>query len=93
MTQQTHDMTDLQRTLIEQLGEQCVSLDAGVLDAHAGDWSDAEKRRPELVLMPRTPNEVAKALGVLSKLRQKVVVQGGLTGLAGGATPQAGEVA
>ncbi|MFM0091820.1 FAD-binding oxidoreductase [Paraburkholderia sediminicola] len=86
-------MTDLQRTLIEQLGEQCVSLDAGVLDAHAGDWSDAEKRRPELVLMPRTPNEVAKALGVLSKLRQKVVVQGGLTGLAGGATPQAGEVA
>jgi len=93
MTQQTNDMTDLQRTLIEQLGEQCVSLDAGVLDAHAGDWSEAEKRRPELVLMPRTPDEVAKALGVLSKLRQKVVVQGGLTGLAGGATPQAGEVA
>ncbi|MFP3566233.1 hypothetical protein [Paraburkholderia sp. SIMBA_030] len=74
MTQQTHDMTDLQRTLIEQLGEQCVSLDAGVLDAHAGDWSDVEKRRPQLVLMPRTPDEAAKALGVLSKLRQKVVV-------------------
>ncbi|MGF6771921.1 FAD/FMN-containing dehydrogenase [Paraburkholderia sp. GAS199] len=86
-------MTSLQQTLIEQLGEQCVSFDAGVLDAHAGDWSDAEKRRPQLVLMPRTPEEVAEALGVLSTLRQKVVVQGGLTGLAGGATPQAGEVA
>ncbi|MEZ2311700.1 FAD-binding oxidoreductase [Paraburkholderia sp. RCC_158] len=93
MTQHNHDLTDLQRTVIEQLGEQCASLDAGVLDAHAGDWSDAEKRRPQLVLMPRAPAEVAKALGVLSKLRQKVVVQGGLTGLAGGATPQAGEVA
>lgn len=86
-------MTDLQRTLIEQLGDQCVSLDPGVLDAHAGDWSDAAKHRPLLVLTPRTPADVARALGVLSTLKQKVVVQGGLTGLAGGATPQAGEVA
>jgi FAD/FMN-containing dehydrogenase len=92
MTMQTDDMTNLQRMLIEQLGEQCVSLDASVLDAHAGDWSDAARHRPQMVLMPRTPDDVAKALGVLATLRQKVVVQGGLTGLAGGATPQAGEV-
>jgi hypothetical protein len=35
MSQQIHDTTDLRQTLIEQLGKQCVSLDAGVLDAHA----------------------------------------------------------
>lgn len=86
-------MTDLQQTLIEQLGDQCVSFDAGVLEAHAGDWSDAPRCSAQLVLTPRTPADVARALGLLSRLKQKVVVQGGLTGLAGGATPQAGEVA
>jgi len=35
--------------------------------------------------------ENASALRVLANHRQPVVVQGGLTGLAGGATPQAGE--
>ncbi|PQV54614.1 FAD/FMN-containing dehydrogenase [Paraburkholderia sp. BL21I4N1] len=93
MTRHIDYMTDLQQALVEQLGDQCVSLDPGVLDAHAGDWSDTEKRRPPLVLTPRAPDEVARALGVLSALRQKVVVQGGLTGLAGGATPRDGEVA
>ncbi|WP_406869849.1 FAD-binding oxidoreductase [Paraburkholderia fungorum] len=93
MSTQTYDMTGLQQTLRERLGAHCVSVDEGVLDAHACDWSDAEKRRPQLVVMPRTPDEAAKALGMLSKLGQKVVVQGGLTGLAGGATPQANEVA
>ncbi|WP_345816118.1 FAD-binding oxidoreductase [Paraburkholderia sp. PREW-6R] len=86
-------MTDLQHSLIAQLGDSCVSIDAGNLEAHAGDWSDAPRHRPSILLTPRTPADVAHALGVLTKLRQKVVVQGGLTGLAGGATPQPGEVA
>jgi H+/Cl- antiporter ClcA len=46
MTTQAHDMTDLQRTLREQLGAQCVSIDEGVLDAHASDWSDAQPGTP-----------------------------------------------
>ncbi|MFM0192869.1 FAD-binding oxidoreductase [Paraburkholderia strydomiana] len=83
----------LQLSLVETLGADCVSLDASVADAHAGDWSDAPRVRPRMTLFPRTPADVASALRVLAEHRQPVVVQGGLTGLAGGATPQAGEVA
>ncbi|SKD04286.1 FAD/FMN-containing dehydrogenase [Burkholderia sp. CF099] len=83
----------LHLALVEALSADCVSLDASVADAHAGDWSDAPRVRPRMTLLPRTPEDVARALLVLAKHRQAVVVQGGLTGLAGGATPQAGEVA
>lgn len=87
------DTDALHLALVETLGADCVSLDAAVADAHAGDWSDAPRLRPRMTLLPRTPEDVARALRVLAKHRQAVVVQGGLTGLAGGATPQADEVA
>ena len=88
-----HDTDALYIALVETLGADCVSLDAAVAEAHAGDWSDAPRVRPRMTLLPRTPEDVARALRVLGEHRQAVVVQGGLTGLAGGATPQAGEVA
>lgn len=61
--------------------------------AHAGDWSEAERTVPPLVIYPRTPQQVARALQACTRHGQPVVVQGGLTGLAGGATPAGGEVA
>lgn len=61
--------------------------------AHAGDWSEAERTVPPLVLYPRTPQQVARVLQACTRHGQPVVVQGGLTGLAGGATPAGGEVA
>lgn len=88
-----HDTDALYLELAETLGTDCVSLDASVAEAHAGDWSDAPHVRPRMTLLPRTPEDVARALRVLGKHQQPVVVQGGLTGLAGGATPQGGEVA
>lgn len=87
------DTDALHLALVETLGEDCVSVDTSVADAHAGDWSDAPRMRPWMTLLPRTPEDVARALRVLAQHQQAVVVQGGLTGLAGGATPQAGEVA
>ena len=84
---------ELRAALVSLLGEKGVSLDAGVAQAHAGDWSDTARQPPALVLFPETPQQVAQALGILARFRQPVVVQGGLTGLAGGATPQPGEVA
>ncbi|CAM2194017.1 FAD linked oxidase domain protein [Paraburkholderia kururiensis] len=87
------DTDALHLALVEALGADCVSLDAAVAEAHAGDWSDAPHVRPRMTLLPRTPEDIARTLRVLSKHRQAVVVQGGLTGLAGGATPQSGEVA
>ena len=86
-------LSELRAALVSRLGEGGVSLDAGVAQAHAGDWSDAAREPPPMVLFPKTPQQVAQALAILAGFRQRVVVQGGLTGLAGGATPQPGEVA
>jgi len=51
----------LHNALVEALGEDCVSLDASVAEAHAGDWSDAPRQRPLMTLLPRTPEDVARA--------------------------------
>lgn len=79
--------------LVDTLGADCVFVDPSQTSAHAGDWSDVPKMAPSLVVAPREPAQVARALAILSEAGQRVVVQGGLTGLAGGSTPRAGEVA
>ncbi len=86
-------LQELHDALASALGVNGVTSDAGVAQAHSGDWSEAARHAPGLVVRPRTPEQVALALRVLSRFQQRVVVQGGLTGLAGGATPQPGEVA
>lgn len=77
--------------LIEQLG-------TGVVEAEPtderffGDWSDAPRCRPCAVVRPRSTEEVATVLRVCHAHGQSVVTQGGLTGLAGGATPRSSDV-
>ncbi len=56
------------------------------------DFSHENACVPLAVLRPRTTEEVAAILRACDGARQRVVVQGGLTGLAGGATPQTGEL-
>ncbi|KGB90070.1 FAD binding domain protein [Burkholderia multivorans] len=75
------------------LGDTSVVLDASVASAHAGDWSEATRCTPGIVVFPRTPQQVAATLEICSCFNRRVVVQGGLTGLAGGATPREGEIA
>lgn len=57
------------------------------------DWSGMPSETPIALLKPRKPEEVAAALRICSAHGQPVCVQGGLTGLAGGANPERGEVA
>ncbi|HEX6121235.1 MAG TPA: FAD-binding oxidoreductase [Dongiaceae bacterium] len=76
---------------LKVLGEM-VSIETDVLDKHACDWSGVNPRRPLAVLRPRTVQEVSTALRTCNDANIAVVPQGGLTGLAGGATPQAGQV-
>ncbi len=57
------------------------------------DASKAAEGLPAVLVMPRTTEEVAAVLAICSQLALPVVVQGGMTGLAGGASPQPGEVA
>ncbi|WP_295548451.1 FAD-binding oxidoreductase [uncultured Pseudacidovorax sp.] len=56
------------------------------------DWSGAPSVMPLAVLLPRTPQAVARALRACHLHATPIAVQGGLTGLAGGANPQGGEV-
>ena len=56
------------------------------------DFSHENACVPRAVVKPRTTDDVATTLRLCNAARQRVVVQGGLTGLAGGATPQPGEI-
>lgn len=87
------DWLPLRHALTEALGPDGVSVEPGHLQAHAQDWSGVPACASGLLLRPRTPQAVAAALALCSQYRQAVVVQGGMTGLAGGATPLPGEVA
>ena len=77
--------------LLSALGEM-VSTESDLLDKHACDWSNVNRQRPRAVLRPRTVAEVSSALKLCHAHGIAVVPQGGLTGLAGGATPRAGQV-
>ena len=57
------------------------------------DWSAEPPGVPLAVVRPATTEEVAAILSLCSECGQSVVVQGGLSGLCGGANPQNGEVA
>lgn len=61
--------------------------------AARSDWSGMGAEEPLAVIRPRSPEELAAALGQLGRLRQTVVPQGGMTGLAGGANPRRKDVA
>jgi FAD/FMN-containing dehydrogenase len=82
---------DLLNSALNALGE-IVSTEPDVLEKHACDWSNVDRQRPLAVLRPRSVAEVAAALRACHAAGIAVVPQGGLTGLAGGATPQANQV-
>lgn len=76
---------------LNALGE-IVSTAPDVLEQHACDWSNVNRQRPLAVLRPRSVAEVSESLRACHAVGIAVVPQGGLTGLAGGATPQADQV-
>ena len=80
-------------TLSRALGEDAVLSGPEVSDKYAVDVSGENPHKPVAVVLPRSTADVATILRHCSDARQPVVVQGGLTGLAGGATPQPGELA
>ena len=79
--------------LLELLPAGSVLTGADVGDRHASDWTRRNPLRPLAVVRPASTEEVSLTLRTCHALRQPVVVQGGLTGLAGGATPRQGEIA
>ncbi len=81
-------------TLLDQL-DSAISVHTGeqIAEKHAVDWTFVNHCTPDAVLRPKTTEQVSQILRHCHQHAQPVVVQGGLTGLAGGATPGSGEVA
>ena len=86
-------MSSLLPQLEEIVGPQGLITDAGSEPRYHGDWSTQPKSAPLAIVRPASTEEVAKILALCHQVNQSVVVQGGMTGLSGGATPTGGEIA
>ncbi len=75
------------------IGAANVISDAEALSARAADWTGWSEAAPALLLKPADTEGVGKCLALCTERGQKVVVQGGLTGLAGGASCRKDEIA
>lgn len=74
------------------LGADQVWLGEAIDPRYTHDWSTTAGRRPRALVRPRSTAEVSAALRACWERGQSVATQGGLTGLAGGAVPGAGDV-
>src|SRR5512143_2207149 len=83
---------EILETLRRALGPEQVQGGAEAGPRYHVDFSHENACVPLAVLRPRTTGDVAAVLRACTAARQPVVVQGGLTGLAGGATPRQGEL-
>jgi D-lactate dehydrogenase (cytochrome) len=78
--------------LRELLGDGAVSTSEAVLDLHAGDLSYHPRRAPDVVVLPATTAEVARALTWANERRVPVVAFGAGTSLEGHVIPVRGGV-
>jgi FAD/FMN-containing dehydrogenase len=79
--------------LRETLGPAAVLLGADVPERNCNDWSTQPPQSPLAVVRPQNAAGVSAALRACQTAGLPVVPQGGLTGLCGGARPEAGWVA
>ncbi|KLK92417.1 hypothetical protein AA309_14460 [Microvirga vignae] len=85
-------MSNVLEALVAALGPQ-VRLGADIPGRNHTDASGLQPVAPQALILPQSTEDVATALRICHEHGQSVVTQGGLTGLAGGAHPQSGEVA
>jgi len=86
-------MKDIVARLAELLEPTAVVTGAEVGDKYSVDYTGENPQRPIAVVRPKTTEELALIMRECNAAAQPVVIQGGLTGLSGGATPRAGEIA
>jgi FAD/FMN-containing dehydrogenase len=86
-------MQDLLEKLAEALDPKALCLGEDISEKYHADWSGADPCAPPVLLKPKTTAELSRIMALCFAHDQPVVIQGGLTGLAGGATPLSGELA
>ena len=74
------------------LGEEYVFVDAETLDFFSRDETEKLQFTPEVVVKPRTPEEIAAILKICNQYLLPVTPRGAGTGLSGGALPHLGGV-
>ncbi|WP_293857692.1 FAD-binding oxidoreductase [uncultured Alsobacter sp.] len=79
--------------LLAILGPDVVKTGADIPQRNFADQVGLPPQSPAALVLPRSTEQVSKALEICHAHKQAVVTQGGLTGLAGGAHPGEGEVA
>lgn len=83
----------VRQALLDSLGEDVVQFGEQIAHRRNADWSGVPAAQPLALLRPRTTQQVSQALAICHQYRQPVVVQGGLSGLAGGACTQERDIA
>jgi FAD/FMN-containing dehydrogenase len=78
--------------LTTAFGENTVLSGHAIGERYLTDWSRVGHAAPLAVVLPRSTDDVSRILKICHAAGQTVVPQGGLTGLAGGAIPNAGDV-
>ena len=89
----TDTFTKLLASLQEALGADGVRTGTEIGERALTDWTGQTPTRPAALLLPRTTEQVSRALALCHAAHQPVVPQGGMTGLAGGAIARSGDVA
>jgi FAD/FMN-containing dehydrogenase len=84
-------MNNLIEKIVTELGAGIVLTGADVEERYAVDWSRENPCKPEVVLRPRSTEDVSAILKLCNDAAQPIVTQGGMTGLVGGATPRPAE--
>jgi FAD/FMN-containing dehydrogenase len=82
----------LKRDLQSILGAGGMLVGAEIGQRYEVDFSGENACPPVVVLRPSTVDELSAVLAACSAAGQAIVVQGGMTGLCGGATPQPAEI-
>src|ERR1700683_1093560 len=78
-------------SILDQLSPDLYIAGDDVDARYSSDWSGKNPCLPAVVLRPRTVEDVSTMLGLCNNAGQPIVIQGGRTGLSGGATPRTGE--
>lgn len=84
---------DVIEQLRNKLGANALLTGADIGERYYSDWSGYFPQAPLAVVRPATVEEVSTVVKLCSDASQPIVVQGGMTGLCGGASPRTGEIA
>lgn len=80
------------KALEASVGEHGLLVGDDISPKYWSDWRGPGDYRPDCVLRPANTEELSRIMQICHQAGQRVVAQGGMTGLVAGARPQTGEI-